>query len=242
MRYGIFADIHSNLEAFEAVAEAYEKESIDAYFCCGDVVGYGADPHACIKIMTELRVVCVAGNHDWASADMFGAEHFNEHAKTAIQWTSIQLTDAERTFLKNLKFVERHHDLMVVHGSLKEPQAFHYLMDFSQMAPHFLLMDRAVSFVGHTHVPGIFVEDDRGEIKAHRDPRVDLHPKKRYLVNVGSVGQPRDGDPQAAYCIFDSKKNTIEIKRVAYDIKTAQDKILNAGLPARLAVRLGLGQ
>jgi putative phosphoesterase len=241
MRYGIFADIHGNLEAFEAVLGAYRKEKIDAYFCCGDIVGYGANPSECIAQIKKIKATCIAGNHDWAVAEKISMERFNNDAKQAVQWTALQLSDDEKKFLKNLKLVERQNDFILVHGTLSCPQEFHYLVDFCQLAPNLALMDRAICFVGHSHIPKIFIEPEHGETREHRDGTVRVEAKSHYVVNVGSVGQPRDGNAQAAYCIFDSTKKMIEIKRVAYDIKAAQDRILKANLPSKLAFRLDLG-
>lgn len=242
MRYGIFADIHSNLEAFEAVIESYQKEKIDAYFCAGDIVGYGANPSECIAKVKEMKAVCVAGNHDWASAEKISTDKFNDDAKEAINWTSAQMNDQEKEFLKRQMLVDHQKDFIFVHGTLNNPEEFNYLVDFYQLAHNLALMDRAICFVGHSHVPRIFIERAQGEVKEHKEFVVNVESKCRYVVNVGSVGQPRDGNPQASYCIFDSTKKTIEIKRIAYDIKAATDKILKAGLPSKCASRLNLGR
>jgi len=242
MRYGIFADIHSNLEAFEAVFAAYQKEKIDAYFCAGDIVGYGANPNECIAKIKELQAICVAGNHDWAVAEKIDTAKFNDDAKEAIRWTQGHLNGEEKEFLKNLKLVDHEKNFILVHGTLNDPEEFNYLIDFYHVTHSFALMDRAICFVGHSHLPRIFIEDASGKVKEHESLAVHLDPKCRYLVNVGSVGQPRNGNCQASYCLFDSAKRIIEIKCVDYDIKTAQDKILKANLPPKLASRLDLGR
>ncbi len=242
MRYGIFADIHSNLEAFEAVIEAYQDEKIDAYFCCGDIVGYGANPCECVAYIRKMKARCVAGNHDWAAAEKIVTEKFNDHAKEAIAWTLAQIVDTDKEFLKSLKLVDRLEDFILVHGTLHDPEAFNYLVNFSQVVQTFALMDRAICFVGHSHIPRIFIETENGEVREHDGGVVNVELKNRYIVNVGSVGQPRDGHPEASYCIVDSTKRMIELKRVAYDVNRAQEKILKAGLPPRLATRLALGK
>jgi predicted phosphodiesterase len=242
MRYGIFADIHSNLEAFEAVTEAYQREMIDAFFCVGDIVGYGANPSECVKCIKKIKACCIAGNHDWAAVEKISMGKFNDDAKEAMRWTSTQLNENEKEFLKSLELVNREDDFIFVHGTLHCPEEFNYLIDFSQMVHTLALMDRPICFVGHSHVPRFFVEGEDGKVKEQHEFVVNLQVKNRYIVNVGSVGQPRDGNPKASYCIFDLEKRTIEIKRVAYDIKKAQDKILKAGLPVKLASRLALGR
>jgi len=237
MRYAIFADIHGNLEAFKAVITAYRKESIDSYFCCGDVVGYGANPHECIEELQKLNAVCVAGNHDWAVIEKRAIENFNPYAKEAILWTLENITHSDKDFLSSLELVFQNNDFVMVHGTLQSPQQFTYLRNFLQATQTFELMEQSVCFVGHSHVPGVFVENGN-TVNPSKEIIVYLREDHRYIINVGSVGQPRDGNSQAAYAIYDTQKRIIEIKRVPYDIKAAQDKILKAGLPAKLAERL----
>jgi diadenosine tetraphosphatase ApaH/serine/threonine PP2A family protein phosphatase len=237
MRYGIFADIHSNLEAFQAVIDAYKKEAIDRYILAGDIVGYGADPHWCIEEIKRLNIKAVCGNHDWASAGVFRPDYFNDAAKKAVEWTEERLSQEEKAFLKNLDLVIKEADFSVVHGSLKKPDLFYYIMDTDSAYACFREMREGLCFVGHSHAPLVFfTEGDK--IKKTFDRPINIRSGKRYIVNVGSVGQPRDGDPRASFCIYDTDKKTIEIKRVAYDIESAKKKILSAGLPGVLAYRL----
>ncbi|MDP8266008.1 MAG: metallophosphoesterase family protein [Candidatus Aceula meridiana] len=237
MRYGIFADVHGNLEALEAVIAAYKKESIDKYFFCGDVVGYGANPSECIERIKSLNAVCIAGNHDRVAIEKRDIEKLNIYAKEAMLWTKENISQGDKDFLDSLDLVFQDNDFVMVHGTLSDPERFDYLRNFFQATQIFELIETLVCFVGHSHAPAIFVE------KAYsgdpfKERGVQLNAGCRYIVNAGSVGQPRDGDPKAAYVIFDTQKKIIEIKRVAYDIKSAQDKILKAGFPKKLAERL----
>lgn len=241
MRYGIFSDVHSNLEAFQSVIKEMEGQGLDAYICAGDIVGYGADPPQCIKLTKEITYNVICGNHDWASVGLFDTAYFNRYAKEAVCWTGEVLDQAEKDYLKSLKVTHEEKNFVVVHGSLKEPERFHYILDLYGAFENFSAMQTRLCFVGHTHSPIIFLKSG-GNITYSMSPKIKLAENTSYIVNVGSVGQPRDGDPRACYVVYNEDDNTVEIKRVPYDIKKAQIKILNAGLPPLLAERLGVGQ
>lgn len=241
MRYGIFSDIHSNLEALKAVIDAYQTEHIDRYLCIGDIVGYAANPLECIQLIKGLSAGIVAGNHDWGSSGKFDLEYFNPSAKEALVWTSGVLSVAEKDFLCSLPLTYQEENFILAHGSLDNPQAFYYLNNHEAASAAFAVLKKQVCFIGHTHRPGVFVEsDDNLFYKALGI--LELEGRKRYIVNVGSVGQPRDRDPRAGYVIYDTDKETIELKRIAYNISVVQDKILNAGLPDFFASRLVEGK
>lgn len=244
MKYAIFSDIHANLEAYEAVLAAIKKEGVDAYYCGGDIVGYGADPTACIDMTQELGCETVVGNHDWAAVDMLDTTYFNQYAKAAVLWTATQLREKDEEYLKKLELVSQN-DFSVVHGSLNRPEEFGYIFDFPAAHKSFLLLaenSKSICFIGHSHSAGVFMEEGDGEICFISSPDFTVKDDKRYIVNVGSVGQPRDGDPRATYCIYDADNKSIAIKRISYDVKRAQDKIIKAGLPHMLAERLGVGR
>ena len=242
MRYGIFSDIHSNLEALNAVIEAYRKEGIDEYLCVGDIVGYGADPKESILTVRSLASQTVAGNHDWAAVDLLSTEYFNETARDAVDWTAKQLSEQERGFLKNLQLLYKNADLTLVHASLDNPQEFGYIDDLNTAEDSFWSQETDVCFVGHTHDAGVFIKDKAGEVSYKKEDVVNVSSGCKYIINVGSVGQPRDLNPRACYCIFDTVKRKIFIKRALYDIKKAQDKIIAVGLPSALATRLEFGR
>jgi predicted phosphodiesterase len=241
MRYGIFSDVHSNLEAFKSAIKAMEGEKVDSYICVGDIVGYGADPSRCIELTKQLTNNIVCGNHDWASAGLFDISYFNPHAKEAIYWTKEVLDKAEKDYLKNLSVIYEEKNFIVVHGSLDEPEKFNYIPDLYSAFQNFNMMQKKICFIGHSHSPVIFLKSG-DDVTYTRLPKIKLDKNTSYIVNVGSVGQPRDGDPRACYIIYDEDDNTVEIKRASYDIEKAQNKILNAGLPPVLAERLDRGQ
>lgn len=242
MRWGIFSDVHSNLEAFQAVIKAYESEDIDTYLCLGDVVGYGANPVECIQLTKDIANVTIAGNHDWAVAGLFSVDYFNEWAKQAVLWTQRRIGLAELDFLSSLSLVYEIEHFLIVHGTLNSPEEFDYLFDIFQAEQNFRLMNKMLCFLGHTHSAGIFIQDKEGRIDYQREQRLRLREGYRYIVNVGSVGQPRDGNNKASFCIYDSTRQEVFIKRVAYDIESTQKKIISAGLPSFLADRLSAGR
>ena len=245
MRYGILSDIHGNLEALDAVLEVLAEERVDRYLCLGDIVGYGASPNACLDRVIGLTTDVIAGNHDHAAIGKLDIAAFNRDAAEAALWTRRQLAPEGRRYLADLPYTRQIGDLYAVHASPDNPAAWHYLTSLGRVIEGFGALPGGITVcvLGHTHSPGIFewsaVGDRCGEIPARTHLMV---PENRYIVNVGSVGQPRDGDPRAAYCVFDTWERRLDIKRVPYDVETAQQKIRSAGLPDMLAERLALGR
>lgn len=242
MRYGIFSDIHSNLEALDTVIEAYRKEVINKYLCVGDVIGYAANPRECIEKVKTLTTVTVAGNHDWAAVDLFSLDYFNPLAKESLLWTKNNLNDSSKYFLQSLQLIYKNENLTLVHGTLNNPQEFNYLFDSYAAFETFRLLQNNVCFVGHTHVAGIFVLDQSNNIHYREDNILNIEPENKYIINVGSVGQPRDEDPRAAYCIYDTEKKVIQIKRIRYAVETTRKKIFENNLPRFLGDRLLVGK
>jgi predicted phosphodiesterase len=242
MRYGIFSDVHSNIEALDSILEAFKKESIDTYLCIGDVVGYAAEPNECIEKVKRVASITVAGNHDWAAVNLFSLDYFNQFAKEALLWTRKQLNDSSADFLESLKLVYKNDDLTLTHGTLDAPEGFDYLVDTEIAEKTFLLMETNICFIGHTHIAGVFISEPDNYIDYKKCASIDIEEGNKYIVNVGSVGQPRDGNPDAAYCIFDSDKKEVMIKRKAYDIESVRKKILDKGLPRFLGDRLMVGR
>lgn len=242
MRYGIFSDVHSNLEALDAVIAAYKEEGIDKYFCVGDVVGYAANPKECIQKIKTLPATVVAGNHDWASVDLFSLDYFNDFAREAIIWTKEILDNQDRYFLASLKLVYENEKFILVHGSLNNPQDFNYMTDAHNILETFRLLAVDICFVGHSHIAGIFIKDLDGRIYYQNNDSLNIKDKNKYIINVGSVGQSRDGNPAVCYCIYDTDKKQIRIKRRSYDIEAARRKIILAGLPKFLGDRLMVGR
>jgi predicted phosphodiesterase len=242
MRYGIFADIHSNLEALERVLDAYKDESIDQYLCLGDVVGYAANPMECIEKIESLATVTIAGNHDWAAVNLFSVDYFNPVARQALFWTRRNLDDKSKSFLESLKLTYKNEALTLVHGTLDKPQDFNYMTDGYVAEETFRLLETNICFIGHTHMAGIFAKDKNNHILYREDNKLEIVAENKYIINVGSVGQPRDGNPAAVYCVYDTEKKEIQIKRIDYNIETARKKIIDTGLPEFLGHRLFLGR
>ena len=242
MRYGIFSDIHSNLEALDAVIEAYREEKIDKYLCVGDVVGYASSPKECIEKIRMLAMITAAGNHDWASVNLISTDYFNPLAKEAVFWTQRNLDEEGRYFLEHLMLVYKNEDLTMVHGTLDEPGDFNYMTDGYIVSRTFELLETNICFVGHTHVPGVFIKSKDSRIRYQENSNINIKEDSKYIINVGSVGQPRDGNPKAAYCIYDSDKKNVQIKRISYDIQVTGKKIIAEGLPRFLGERLLIGR
>ena len=241
MRYGIFSDIHGNLQAFTAVMAQLGQENIDAFLCVGDVVGYGANPQECIELLLSLKAPGVAGNHDWGVVGKTDIAYFNPAAQKAVHWTREHILIQGADYLKELKLIYQNDDLELVHGLLPHPELFGYLTKIDQAIEMFPFLENTICFVGHTHVPKIFVQQG-DKVYESASLEIDIENVHKYIINVGSAGQPRDGNPLAAYCVYDTERKTVSIKRVPYNIKEAQKRILAAGLPVFLANRLAWGQ
>lgn len=240
MRFAIISDIHANLEAFEAVmADARDNKCTD-FVCLGDVVGYNANPHECVDWVRQLDCPTVKGNHDEQASLDESSRDFNEMAEAAIQWTRDHLTAEDKDWLRALKLQRQVRDYTVVHATLDNPGQWSYVFNNLDAAASFTYQQTTVCFFGHTHVPMAFIRDDG--VQRQQIGKLQIDPGKKYFINVGSVGQPRDGDWHAAYCIYDVESNVVEQRRVKYDLETAQRKIIDAGLPHLLADRLAIGR
>jgi diadenosine tetraphosphatase ApaH/serine/threonine PP2A family protein phosphatase len=241
MRYAVFSDVHSNLEAFLACLDFLKNAKIDKYLFLGDIVGYGADPCECITQLRKLNPLIVAGNHDWGAVGMTDIDCLNETARAAVIWTKENIIEADRVFLSGLKLVEESESFCIVHGTLSHPEEFDYMVDGYKAAETFYLLRQKICFVGHSHRPGVFIDD--GEKVVYKVPeKIGIKEGSRYIVNDGSVGQPRDNDPRACFCIYDEEASSIEFQRVNYDVASAQKKIIEASLPESLACRLAVGR
>jgi diadenosine tetraphosphatase ApaH/serine/threonine PP2A family protein phosphatase len=237
MIYGIFGDIHGNFDAFLAVVEALESEGVDKMMCIGDLVGYGPEPARCIEMVRELDCSVVAGNHDFGVAGKFPISGFNDIAYLSATWTRNQLSTEHLRYLRGLPVRLIEDNLTLVHGSLINSGMFNYIFSEKDARDNFEILKTPVLFYGHTHVP-LAITIHNGEVKLDKSQVYDLCMYDKVLLNCGSVGQPRDNDKRAAYVIFDTERNIIEIKRVEYDKELVADKILKAGLPKKNASRL----
>jgi len=240
MRYALIADIHSNLEALQSVLASIGKEKIDQILCVGDIVGYGANPVECIHLIKEKCDKCICGNHDSAVIGFTDVDFFNPFAKQAVFWTSEQISEEEINYLASLKFVERENNFTMVHATLDRAREWGYILNTFDAATNFQLQADTICFVGHSHVP-VAYQKKGNFVSGHRFIN-KIEPDCQYIINVGSVGQPRDGDPRASYVIYDDQAQSFILKRINYDIAKAQKKILDAGLPQILADRLSIGR
>ena len=242
MRALIISDVHANLSALNAVLDS--AEDYNTVWCLGDIVGYGPDPNECVKTVRELPdLLCIIGNHDAAALKQINADSFNPEAKNAILWTRQQLSKNSVEFLKALPETIRVNDTVTLtHGSPRHP-VWEYLLDTHAATLNFKYFDTPVCFVGHTHLPVIYSLTNSHPMARLDVPEMNkvLEMPKRAIINPGSVGQPRDRDPRAAYGIYDSVEKTLEFRRVAYDVDAVQSRMREANLPDRHINRLSNG-
>ncbi len=248
MKYVIISDLHSNLEALEGFQESIESLKLltgfqyDKLVCLGDIAGYGANPNEVIDWVREHCDIVLAGNHDYAVVGKTDISYFNSYAIKACRWTEGELTEENRNYLTSLVASDVQDEICWAHSSPYEPLDWHYInnrYDGMDNFPHF--KERAC-FVGHSHRPVILEESEPDKVQAHYETEWKLKAGHRYIINVGSLGQPRDGNPEPAYAIYDSADDIFQLKRFQYDIEKAQSKIINLSLPPYLADRLALGK
>jgi predicted phosphodiesterase len=240
MKYAIIADIHANLEAFQVVLDDIQKQKCTHIACLGDVVGYNANPKECLDIVRQMNIPCVKGNHDEYCSTDEELEGFNPNAAEAVMWTRQQLSVEDRKWLRDLKYVRLVSNFTIVHATLDQPQRWAYVFEKLDAAASFTYQNTAVCFFGHTHVPLAFIRDSN--VRGGTYSKFKVEPGRKYFVNVGAVGQPRDGIPKAGYVVYDMDEGSIELRRLDYDIAAVQAKIIKAGLPQRLADRLAIGK
>lgn len=243
MRYGILGDIHANLSALETALDLLEEERVDRIVSVGDVVGYGAAPRECIRLLQELSALVVKGNHDAACVDEIDTTYFNQYARFAVQWTRGILSQDDLDWLRALPMTLHLGDCEVAHGTLDRPENYDYLMGIREAAASIEALSSPVCFVGHSHIPiSVLRHRDAPHRLAYSpDSTLDLSEIDRAIVNVGSVGQPRDEDPRLAVAVYDSNARKIWLHRRAYDVEREALRIRAAGLPGMLADRLWLG-
>lgn len=240
MRYAILSDIHGNLEALDAVL-ADAATHADGLLCLGDIVGYGADPAACIERVAERAQAVVAGNHEHGVAGLLGLAWFNPGAQAAVKWTRGRLDGDHRAWLASRPLVLEVDDATLVHASPARPAEWDYLVSSDDGFEAFVAFTTRLCFVGHSHRPAVWSIGSSGPAHEPGPGEVALERGRRYIVNVGSVGQPRDRDPRAAYAVWDMDDRRVSIRRVSYDVAAARRKIVGARLPRFLADRLTIG-
>ena len=235
MRIALFGDIHANLEALEAVLQDADNQGVTSYVCMGDIVGYNADPSACLEIVRALDCPTVKGNHDEDASGSHSLESMNPVAAAALEWTRQKLTEEQRQWLSRLRMVRQVSDFTVVHSTLDQPAHWNYVTNRFDAMSNFSYQFTQICFHGHTHVPRVYVKIDRvREVPAES---VEIEADSKYFINIGSVGQPRDGDWRACYTIYDTDHKIVVFRRIEYDIAKTRQKIIDAGLPEMLAER-----
>lgn len=238
--YGVLSDIHSNMEGLTVVLKDAHERGATHFVCLGDIVGYNANPSECVDKIRALNCTVVRGNHDHYCSFDDDLSGFHPLAADAVDWTRKQLSPEQQKFLGELKYTERVDNFTIVHSTLDMPEMWGYVFENLEAESSFSYQHTQVCFFGHTHVPLAF---EKGiEINGGSYQRLKLSLGKKYFVNVGSIGQPRDGDPRSSYALFDLEKKEIELRRVPYDFASTQEKIRKAGLPERLANRLAIGR
>ena len=241
MRYAVLSDVHGNLEALRAVLADAASRS-DVVLCLGDVVGYGADPAACVDLVGERCQAVVGGNHEHAVTGRLDLEWFNPYARAAAEWTRGELSRDAMAWLTRLPLISEVDEATIVHASPAGPDEWDYLVSAQDGFAAFGAFETRLCFVGHSHVSRVWSSGSWGRDWEPNPEALALEAGSRYIVNVGSVGQPRDGDPRAAYALWDSERRSITVRRVLYDVGAARAKIVAAGLPRFLADRLGEGR
>ena len=245
MRYGVFSDIHSNLEALESVLAAFKKEKIQSFLCLGDIVGYGPNPNECVQKLCGLKKIqFTAGSHDYAAVGMKEMTWFNNFASRSLVWTKRRLREENRNFLMRLPRLVESSLFTMAHGSPRDP-IDEYLLTARQFLDNQEFFRTPICFIGHTHVPCVFYTDSLGVIQHKplaQNEVFHFDSQGKVIVNVGSVGQPRDGDNRACGTLYDAEKHEIKMIRCAYDIQAVQTKMRQMSLPLFLIERLSYGR
>jgi diadenosine tetraphosphatase ApaH/serine/threonine PP2A family protein phosphatase len=242
MRVAVISDIHGNLHALEAVIAAIDEAAVDGVWCLGDVVGYGPRPNECVQVIRGRADVALVGNHDLGVLGRLDLDEFSPDAAEAARWTRSTLGDDERTFLEGLEPAARRDGAELFHASPRDP-VWEYVLSEAAARAAFAATTAPVVLVGHSHVPLALLAEHAGEVQgglAPADASVALG-AGRWLLNPGSVGQPRDGDPRAAWLLLDTTAGGASFRRVPYEVARTQAEIDEAGLPPALAVRLSSG-
>ena len=242
MRIAIISDIHGNLEALQAVLKEIESQKVDRINCLGDVIGYGCDPVACLDLVNQHCSAKLMGNHEYAAIGLLPLEAMNLAARQSIQWTIAQLKDRELAMIADFEMKTEDAGSLMVHASPEEPDEWHYVLSQQEAIKGFAHLDQKLAFHGHTHLPLIFCQAPNGNVRTIVGHDFDPDEESSYLINVGSVGQPRDNDPRASFVIYDVGEMSISYHRVEYDFKITQAKMCKADMPSMLIDRLEVGR
>lgn len=242
MRLALLSDIHANLEALQAVLKDLESQKVDQIVCLGDVVGYGCDPAACLDLVRKHCSVTLMGNHEYATLGLLEDHTLNEVARASIIWTRSQVDDRLMKLMGQFPMTHRIDTLQLVHASPHEPELWHYILTPPAARRAFEATDAWICFFGHSHLPTIFSLSEDGQCRSRFGHDFQPFDENRYMVNVGSVGQPRDDDPRSCYVIYDSDTVDVYYRRVAYDYTVTQKKMAAVNSPALLIERIAVGR
>lgn len=238
MKYAIISDIHSNFEALKTVFDYIDSHKIENIVCLGDVVGYGPRPNECVKMIRDKCQICIVGNHDHAVLGLTDIYYFNQYARDAVIWTRAEITQDNLDYLNNLPYSYEKGEILFVHSTPINPAEWDYILSDNVAREQMRKIEHRLVFIGHSHVPIVFSNSNGSFIKEEISLNLE---NDKYIVNVGSVGQPRNEDPRSCFVIFDDLENTIRFIKLEYDIKTTSDDILARKLPPFLASRLLIG-
>jgi len=241
MKVALISDVHGNLEALESVLRDMEKQGVEKIHFLGDSVGYGANPNECVKLINKHCDIKLLGNHDYAAMGLESTENFNHLAQASIDWTQEKIKPKTITILSDFEMEAVFLDYFLVHSSPGHPEKWRYILNPDHATIAFEEFSQSVCFVGHSHLPTYFELGTTGLVMQRTKDKIELKKDKRYIVNIGSVGQPRDNDPRACYVMIETDNNTVNYQRVEYDIQKTQGKMRKAKLPDFLIERLTTG-
>ncbi|RME22216.1 MAG: metallophosphoesterase [Candidatus Zixiibacteriota bacterium] len=242
MRLALISDIHGNLTALQAVFADIDQQDVDAVHCLGDIIGYGPEPTACLELVTRRCKVKLLGNHEYVVMGLESTEQMNRVARKAAEWTISQLGEREISMLADFDMEHRFDRYMLVHASPHEPESWHYVLTIAEARKAFAAMETDLCFVGHTHIPMVFRCEDDGTIRQQDGHDFTAQNDMKYLVNIGSVGQPRDDDPRSSYVLLDTESAAVRFRRVEYDVTATQEKMVEVDMPRMLIDRLAVGR
>jgi diadenosine tetraphosphatase ApaH/serine/threonine PP2A family protein phosphatase len=243
MIYALISDVHGNLEALTAVMDDIKKYgAVDEIFFLGDAVGYGANPNEVLQIVNNHCQVKLMGNHDYSALGLLDPTEFNVYAQSGISFSVSVLTPQSHGILTSFRMIDRVGELLLVHSTPDTPESWNYCLSSAEANRQFYCFDEPICFIAHSHQPLVFQQDQMGECEMLREQELTLDDACRYIINIGSVGQPRDGDPRSCYIIYDTISQRLQYRRVEYDIETAQKKMRAVALPDFLVERLAAGR
>ena len=242
MRLGFFSDVHANLEAMKACVLDFRAEKLDKLYFLGDAVGYGPNPDECVKLIDEIAEVKLMGNHDYAALGLMETEYFNQYAAESMGWTKNSISGKTIEIMSDFELTHKLDDILLVHSSPREPENWHYILDMEDAEENFDFFTDKICLLGHTHRPYIVYKGESEEVVLSKNTEEVAGDEYRYLINIGSAGQPRDGDPRSCYLIYDTENKTVRFKRVPYDVKRTQKDMEKIGLPGYLIERLAVGR